>query len=679
MNDNLYKNPWSQKNDSMENLGLNNLSFRDMQSYKSESPESLRRNNNYFPSFNLINNNFNHSNSIIYNNNFNLNKINDNGIHNIYSNTQNIINTNTNNILLNNINNIKIINDENIQLKNSFNNNNHHNLNLSYNFSPYINNSFEGMNILSKKRGDSFNSCPSLKGNHLSSFKSTDDSCNNNNNNNNTNLNANYINNINNFSKQKPLNTNINSFQYQNYLSMQNLFLNLNPYTASLMRNNNHYNSDKHLNIHDKINNNNINNLKPRSLFHRNNNSIPKRLHSNYSSHNINITSETNNLINMNINNINNNSFDNKIYNDNLSNSNVGSSHSIKKKRTSLFQNESNKERDLRDFKRFCDGLKLPMCEYICSQIGSRIMQKYLKKFPSHIRTLLIKKISSYIDKLMCNTYGNYFCQKLYNISDLPQRLTILNCFKQSFLTISKNNSGAHAIQFIIGSVQTPEEKKIILDYISANELELAYDQEGTHVLQKIITCFKEEEIKGLRDILCQKNNLSSLCQDAKGICVLKKLIGITKDENIKNKILEEINQNCVEIALSPYGNYIIQMIFEEWDINICYKLVESCLNNCVILSSQKYSSNIIVKIIELYCNGKNKENKYNIEKRLKNIFFDENNIIDLYNNKYGRLLLTKVAKLVNPEEKESIKKNYENSKNQEKTKILEIFNELFI
>ena len=177
MNDNLYKNPWSQKNDSMENLGLNNLSFRDMQSYKSESPESLRRNNNYFPSFNLINNNFNHSNSIIYNNNFNLNKINDNGIHNIYPNNQNIPSTNTNNILLNNINNIKMINDENIQLKNSFNNNNHHNLNLSYNFSPYINNSFEGMNILSKKRGDSFNSCPSLKGNHLSSFKSTDDSC----------------------------------------------------------------------------------------------------------------------------------------------------------------------------------------------------------------------------------------------------------------------------------------------------------------------------------------------------------------------------------------------------------------------------------------------------------------------------------------------------------------------
>ena len=74
-------------------------------------------------------------------------------------------------------------------------------------------------------------------------------------------------------------------------------------------------------------------------------------------------------------------------------------------------------------------------------------MQKYLKKFPSHIRTLLINKISPYIDKLMCNTYGNYFCQKLYNISDLQQRIVILNSLKNSFCKISKNNCGMPTIQ----------------------------------------------------------------------------------------------------------------------------------------------------------------------------------------------------------------------------------------
>ena len=649
----------------MDNIRSHDFGKREIMTNKSESPESFRHNNNYFPNINL-NNNFNLSNSLIYNNNFNLNHINDNMIaHPNNINNINIIN-NHNNFFnqMNNFNNLNKMNDLNIHLNNSMNNFNE-NLNLSYNYSPNVYNSFEDFNNIQKKRGDSFNSCPSLKGNHLS-FKSTDDS---NNNKQNKNI-GNYVNtNLNNFSmNKKPLfsnnmnnNMNINNDKYQNYLSMQNLFLNLNPYTASLMRNNflnkPQHNSEKNLLYY---NNKTGFNNKPMSLFNKNPNS-PKKLHYNHSYHNIN-----------NINNIN-NSFEGKFNNDNLSNSNVGSAHSIKKKRTSLFQNESNKEKDLRDFKRFCDGLKMPMCEYICNQIGSRIMQKYLKKFPSHIRTILIKKISPYIDKLMCNTYGNYFCQKLYNISDIQQRLEILNIIKDSFLNISKNNSGAHAIQFIIGSVQDPQEKKLILDYIKFHEIELSFDQEGTHVIQKIISSFDEKEREELNNTLCDKNNLSSLCQDSKGICVIKKLILGTKDINNKIKIIEGVLNNCVEIALSPFGNYIIQIICEEWDIDICLKLIETCIENAFILSCQKYSSNIIVKIMELYFKNEKIEEKYNFGKKLKDIFFNENNISDLFNNKYGRLLFNKLIKFITPEEKELLMQKFKDKEN-----ILYILKELF-
>ena len=662
-------NSLNKKNDSVDNIRLNNFANRDLFTNKSESPESFRHNNNYFTNFNLINNNFNHSNSIIYNNNFNLNNLNDNNNNfnnnvNIDLNDVNNLNNINNNYFnnLQNVNNLNKINDININFNNSPHNSNS-NLNLSYNFSPNVNNSFEDLNFISKKRGDSFNSCPSLKGNHLS-FKSTDDSCNNKINNNFANLS------FNNFSmNQKPFKNNINNPQYQNYLSMQNLFLNLNPYTASLMRNNNpidkfQNNSSKNLGFYQTNinNNNNAFNNKPMSLFNKNINTIPNNFHYNYSYHKIN-----------NINNMN-NSFDGKINNDNLNTSNVGSSHSIKKKRTSLFQNERNKEKDLRDFKRFCDGLKMPMCDYICNQIGSRIMQKYLKKFPSHIRTLLITKISPYIDKLMCDTYGNYFCQKLYKVSELHQRISILNILKNNFLTISKNKCGAHAIQSIIGEVQNIKEKNIILEYIQSHELELAYDTEGTHVLQKILSVFEEEERVNLNKVLCDKINLNSLCQDAKGICVIKKLIAGTKDENNKRRIVDDIYDNCIEIALSPFGNYIIQLIFEEWDINICLKLIENCLDNAFILSSQKYSSNIIVKILDLYCDDKKDEyNKYNFCEKLKNIFFDEKNLSELYNNKYGRLLLNKICKLISPEEKDNLKIKFKDQKS-----ILEILNDLF-
>ena len=657
------------KNDSVDNIRIHNFANRDLFTNKSESPESFRHNNNYFTNFNIINNNYNHSNSIIYNNNFNLSHINDNNINlnnNVHIQPNNPNNVNIiNNNYFNNFrpfNNFNKINDLNIPFNNSPHNSNS-NLNLSYNYTPNVNNSFEDLNLLTKKRGDrdSFNSCPSLRGNHLS-FKSTDDSCNNKINN----STANYANtNFNNFPmNQKPFNNNINNPQYQNYLSMQNLFLNLNPYTASLMRNNNpinkyQNNSSKNLKFfQSNINNNNSFNNKPMSLFNKNINSTSKKLHYNHSYHNIN--------------NIN-NSFDGKINNDNLNTSNVGSSHSIKKKRTSLFQNESNKEKDLRDFKRFCDGLKMPMNEYICNQIGSRIMQKYLKKFPSHIRTLLITKVSPYIDKLMCDTYGNYFCQKLYKVSELDQRISILNILKNNFITISKNKCGAHAIQSIIDEVQNIKEKNIILEYIHTHELELAYDNEGTHVLQKILSSFDEEIRANLNNVLCDKNNLNSLCQDAKGICVIKKLIAGTFNENTKKKIVEEINDNCMEIALSPFGNYIVQIIFEEWDVNICSKLIENCLDNAFILSCQKYSSNIIVKILDLFCKETDEFKEYNFCEKIKNIFFDDKNLSDLYNNKYGRLLLNKICKLISPEERDNLKNKYKEEKSN-----LDILNELF-
>lgn len=160
------------------------------------------------------------------------------------------------------------------------------------------------------------------------------------------------------------------------------------------------------------------------------------------------------------------------------------------------------------------------------------------------------------------------------------------------------------------------------MECLQSNELDLSYNTEGTHVIQKILSCFNEDERLELNNVLSDKNNLSTLCQDAKGICVIKKLILGTKDINNKIKIVEGVYNNCVEIALSPYGNYIIQIIFEEWDVDICLKLIEACIENAFILSCQKYSSNIIVKIMELYLNGEKKENKYNLGKKIKRYFF---------------------------------------------------------
>ena len=263
-------------------------------------------------------------------------------------------------------------------------------------------------------------------------------------------------------------------------------------------------------------------------------------------------------------------------------------------------------------------------------------MQKYLNKFPPFIITNLIEKIYMDFEKMMCNIYGNYFCQKLYIISSIEQRRMILNGIKDIFVSISKTTAGAHVAQSIIEESSTKEEKAIIMSYVKGNELGLALHPEGTHVLQKIIQIFPENERQNLTDVLCINTNVNILCQDLKGISVIKRLISFNT---------EEINK-----------------------IKLALKLILFCITNFELFATNKHSANLLDKIIIIclkrysiirYFDNNQSNNFINNEifiiNTLKNIILEQNKIVNIYKNKYGKALILKIRKLLSIEENEKL------------------------
>ena len=500
----------------------------------------------------------------------------------------------------------------------------------------------------------------------------------------------------------------INNINDQNsfFSNNQSSNININNITNNLNKNINKINN----NINDVININKINNVM--NLSSQSNN-IPNNITNINNINNINIgnfiqninTYLNKNLLYQNcskngINNTHNNFiFDeidqilqkSKIYNQEYINKNNGSNHKCQnlnnlsslnlnkkkngiKKRNNLFKNNYNlskgsiKEKDIRDFKRFCDGLKCSLPDYICSQIGSRIMQKYLNKFPPFIITNLIEKIYMDFEKMMCNIYGNYFCQKLYIISSIEQRRMILNGIKDIFVSISKTTAGAHVAQSIIEESSTKEEKAIIMSYVKGNELGLALHPEGTHVLQKIIQIFPENERQNLTDVLCINTNVNILCQDLKGISVIKRLISFNTEEINKIKLVESFFGNCLEISKTSSGSYIIQYLLEQWGIDIALKLILFCITNFELFATNKHSANLLDKIIIIclkrysiirYFDNNQSNNFINNEifiiNTLKNIILEQNKIVNIYKNKYGKALILKIRKLLSIEENEKL------------------------
>jgi hypothetical protein len=329
---------------------------------------------------------------------------------------------------------------------------------------------------------------------------------------------------------------------------------------------------------------------------------------------------------------------------------------------------ENSKEKNIKDFKLFCEGLKCSLSDYICSQTGSRIMQKYLNHFPSFIITNLIEMIYMNFEKIMCDIYGNYFCQKLYAISSIEQRRMILNSIKDIFINVSKTTAGAHVTQNIIEESKTKDEKIIIMQYIKGHEMELALHPEGTHVLQKIIQIFPEKDRQDLTDVLCTNLNVNILCKDLKGISVIKRLISFNTEKDNKIKLVDSFYGNCLEISKSSSGSYIIQYLLEQWGVDIGLKIIFHCIMYFESFAICKHSANLIDKII-LICLKKysiirlfgNEESKNSINNEiiiinaLKYIIFEPNKVINVYKTKYGKTLIFKIRKLFSPEDNEKL------------------------
>ena len=122
-------------------------------------------------------------------------------------------------------------------------------------------------------------------------------------------------------------------------------------------------------------------------------------------------------------------------------------------------------------------------------------------------------------------------------------------------------------------------------------------------------------------------------------------------------------------MAESPFGNYGIQYLMEIWNLDDLKEIKEKILENIYKLSLQQFSSNVIEKAIEIF----NEENRI---KFIRKLCFDNNFILVLLKNKFGKFVLNKAIKYMNFELKNEFEINLINDinnnlyKNKDKNKV---------
>jgi hypothetical protein len=159
-----------------------------------------------------------------------------------------------------------------------------------------------------------------------------------------------------------------------------------------------------------------------------------------------------------------------------------------------------------------------------------------------------------------------------------------------------------------------------------------------------MLSYFEEEFTIEIIDFVY--NNFIDLAYHINGICIVKKLLLMTHKKELHQKLKKIIIENALNLIIHQYGNYVIQVIFENWDDFELEEILNKYKKKYIILSKQKYSSNAIERIIE--------KNNNNLEFYINEICSD-NNIIELMINNYGNYVVQKAIKLSSGESQERL------------------------
>ena len=275
---------------------------------------------------------------------------------------------------------------------------------------------------------------------------------------------------------------------------------------------------------------------------------------------------------------------------------------------------------------------------------GSRIFQNYLKNTQIDILHQIFLEIKNKLPELLRDNYANYFCKKFFDCLSQKDRIEYLTIIQNDLGMLAIDVTATYPIQGIIEQLGSNAEKNIIYlgikDYINI----FCYNVYGTHVLEKMLSYFEDKFVQEIIDFVY--NNFIDLAYHINGICIVKKLILMTHKKELHEKLKKKIYDNTLNLIVHQYGNYVIQVIMENWEDNELEDIINLCKDKYAYLSNQKFSSNAVERIIE-----KNNENLvYYI-----NQICSDNNLSEVIKNNYGNYVIQKAVKLSSGKSQEKL------------------------
>ncbi len=238
--------------------------------------------------------------------------------------------------------------------------------------------------------------------------------------------------------------------------------------------------------------------------------------------------------------------------------------------------------------------------EYVTDQQGCKFLQARLEcekdneVLFSGIFEILLKSFEIYSK----DQFANYLCQKFIELCSPEQLAALIDLMLPNLIKMSNSSHGTRVVQKMVETVSDPALVDKMIGELKGNVLELVYDPNGSHVVQKAVTHFDARKCNFIFEEIILEGE--KVCKDKQGCCVVQKC-GDSAIPDQKRLLVDSVVKNCRSLIDDKYGNYVIQYVlsmddFEEQKNEIVDIINQEIIDFCYF----KCSSNVIEKCIKL-------------------------------------------------------------------------------
>lgn len=232
-------------------------------------------------------------------------------------------------------------------------------------------------------------------------------------------------------------------------------------------------------------------------------------------------------------------------------------------------------------------------------QHGCRFLQRKLAEGTPKDFEKIFLEIIDYMVELMTDSFGNYLVQKLLEVCDEAQQMQILRTITRKsgeLVRISCDMHGTRAVQKVIETLKTPEQFSMVVSALKPDIVTLIKNTNGNHVAQCCLQCLMPEYNKFL--VEAATTNCVELATDRHGCCVLQKCLSHCDGEQ-RCRLICEITANSLILSQDPFGNYVVQFVFELRLPWATIDILDRLEGNYADLSMQKFSSHVVEKCLK--------------------------------------------------------------------------------